>query len=97
VGDLLLVERAALDHLLAAVVDLERQARVSSPRVREALAGLLVAARPVAVGRSWLSMAETADVLGLSVRTVRRRVASGELPSRRSGRRVLIPSSVVDS
>lgn len=37
-----------------------------------------------------------ARLLGVSVKTVRRRIAAGTLPSSRVGRRVLIPRDVID-
>lgn len=45
----------------------------------------------------WVSVSEAAGVLSVSERTVRRRVASGELPSRRDGRRLLVNVSGVVS
>ena len=36
--------------------------------------------------REWLSVEQTAEVLGVSERTVRRRIAAGDLPSRKFGR-----------
>jgi excisionase family DNA binding protein len=53
-------------------------------------------AGPAAARRPWLSVSETATVLGVSQRTVRRHVAAGRLPHRRVGRRVLIPRTAVD-
>lgn len=38
----------------------------------------------------FLSIAQVASSLGVSVKTVRRRIARGTLPARRCGRRVLI-------
>jgi excisionase family DNA binding protein len=40
---------------------------------------------------------ETADVLGVSYRTVRRYAANGELPTLRIGRRVLVSRRVVEA
>lgn len=89
---LLVVSRGAVDDIVAAALSLERQARTASPALRQALADFMTSARPVGPERPWLSMQEAADALGLSVRTVRRRVKSGELAHRREGRRVLIPA-----
>ncbi len=36
-----------------------------------------------------LSPSQAAELLGLSVRTIRRRIASGQLPAYRSGRKVI--------
>lgn len=44
-----------------------------------------------------LSLEAAAEALGLSVRTVRRLVASGQLPASRVGRRVLIEASALDA
>ncbi len=38
---------------------------------------------------AFISLSKAADTLGVSVRTLRRRVASGELPAYRSGRRII--------
>jgi len=38
---------------------------------------------------SFISLRKAADMLDVSVRTLRRRVASGELPAFRSGRRII--------
>ena len=38
---------------------------------------------------AFISLRKAADTLGVSVRTLRRRVASGELPAYRSGRRII--------
>lgn len=37
----------------------------------------------------FISLNEAAEVLGISVRTLRRRIAAGELPAFRSGRRII--------
>ena len=45
-----------------------------------------------------LSPNQAAELLGLSVRTIRRRIASGQLPAYRSGRKVIrIKTSDLDS
>lgn len=44
-----------------------------------------------------LRLEAAAEALGLSVRTVRRLVASGQLPASRVGRRVLIETSALDA
>jgi excisionase family DNA binding protein len=36
-----------------------------------------------------LSLAQAAELLGLSTRTIRRRIANGQLPAYRSGRKVI--------
>jgi len=43
-----------------------------------------------------LSIAETADRLGVSPKTVRRQIAAGDLPAHRIGRRVLIDPRDLD-
>ena len=37
----------------------------------------------------FISLGAAADMLSISVRTLRRRIASGELPAYRSGRRII--------
>ena len=43
-----------------------------------------------------LSVGQTADLLGLSKSTVQRHIASGRIPALRLGRRVLIPTRVLE-
>ena len=38
---------------------------------------------------AFVSLAQAADILGISVHTLRRRVAAGELPAFRTGRRII--------
>ncbi len=38
---------------------------------------------------AFISLAAAADILGISVHTLRRRIAAGELPAFRSGRRII--------
>lgn len=38
---------------------------------------------------AFVSLAQAADILGISVHTLRRRIAAGELPAYRSGRRII--------
>lgn len=38
---------------------------------------------------TFISLAAAADILGISVHTLRRRIAAGELPAFRSGRRII--------
>jgi len=38
---------------------------------------------------AFISLGAAADMLSISVRTLRRRIASGELPAYRSGRRII--------
>ncbi len=38
---------------------------------------------------AFISLATAADILGISVHTLRRRIAAGELPAFRSGRRII--------
>lgn len=38
---------------------------------------------------AFVSLAQAADILGISVHTLRRRIASGELPAFRTGRRII--------
>lgn len=40
-------------------------------------------------GRAFVSLAQAADILGISVHTLRRRIAAGELPAFRTGRRII--------
>ncbi len=38
---------------------------------------------------AFVSLAQAAEILGISVRTLRRRIAAGELPAFRTGRRII--------
>ena len=38
---------------------------------------------------AFISLAQAADILGVSVHTLRRRIAAGELPAFRTGRRII--------
>lgn len=38
---------------------------------------------------AFISLSTAADILGISVHTVRRRIAAGELPAYRTGRRII--------
>ncbi len=38
---------------------------------------------------AFISLSAAADILGISVHTLRRRIASGELPAFRTGRRII--------
>ncbi len=38
---------------------------------------------------AFISLAAAAEILGISVHTLRRRIAAGELPAFRSGRRII--------
>ena len=38
---------------------------------------------------TFISLTKAADILGISVATLRRRIAAGELPAFRSGRRII--------
>ena len=38
---------------------------------------------------AFISLAVAADILGISVHTLRRRIAAGELPAFRTGRRII--------
>lgn len=38
---------------------------------------------------SFISLSTAADILGISVHTLRRRIAAGELPAFRTGRRII--------
>lgn len=38
---------------------------------------------------AFISLSAAADILGISVHTLRRRIAAGELPAFRSGRRII--------
>lgn len=59
--------------------------------------GLPQAQAPVAQNESneklCLSVSETAVALGISTRSVERAIKRGEMPSKRVGRRILIPKS----
>jgi excisionase family DNA binding protein len=41
----------------------------------------------------YLSISEVATILGLTPKAIRQRIARGQLPFRRFGRRVLVPTS----
>ncbi|MCB0914217.1 MAG: helix-turn-helix domain-containing protein [Actinobacteria bacterium] len=45
----------------------------------------------------WLDMVEAAEVLGISPRTVRRRIADGSLPAYRAGHFLRIARSDIDA
>ena len=38
---------------------------------------------------AFVSLAQAADILGISVHTLRRRIAAGDLPAFRTGRRII--------
>ncbi len=38
---------------------------------------------------AFVSLAQAADILGISVHTLRRRIAAGQLPAFRTGRRII--------
>ena len=38
---------------------------------------------------AFISLAQAAEILGISVHTLRRRIAAGELPAFRTGRRII--------
>lgn len=38
---------------------------------------------------AFISLAQAADILGISVHTLRRRIAAGELPAFRTGKRII--------
>lgn len=40
-------------------------------------------------GTRLLSLSQAAEILGLSIKTIRRRIAAGDLPAYRSGRRLI--------
>ena len=86
--------------MVVSAVELERLCLAASvslasrpdAMLEEALRGVLDS---TTAPRSMLSAAEYAALTGLSVRTVRRRIADGSLAHRRVGRRVLIPVAEV--
>ena len=43
----------------------------------------------------WVSMGEAAEILGVNVKTVHKAVKAGQLPSKRVGKRILIPRSAL--
>ncbi len=90
-----IVDTAALHRLLLAVQAHAQRSRVPDPDLYAAVAGVLTGSAPAPAPRTHLSIGETADALGVSERTIRRRLADGELDHRRLGRRVLIPVSAV--
>jgi excisionase family DNA binding protein len=47
--------------------------------------------------KPFLSVAQTADVLGVSVRTVYRMISDGSLPVARARGRLIIPASALDA
>ena len=86
----LTVDAAALSRLLHAAADRP------DPELRRALVALVNSGTgPAPSPRPWLSVAEAADLLDVSERTVRREVARGRLPHRRLGRRLLIAAEAV--
>ena len=87
-------------RVVVSAVELERLCLAASvslasrpdAMLEEALRGVLDSAT---VPRVEVSPAEFAEATGLSLRTVRRRLADGSLSHRRVGRRVLIPTAEV--
>ena len=85
---------------MVSAVELERLCLAASvslasrpdPQLEAALRGVLDSST---VPRVEVSPAEYAEATGVSLRTVRRRLADGSLPHRRVGRRVLIPAREV--
>ena len=78
--------------------DIERAGRDPDPDLRAAAHALLRSGtNPAPPRRTHLSPREAADLLGVSVTTVYRRVADGSLPHERLGRLVRIPTAVVTS
>jgi excisionase family DNA binding protein len=78
------VDGPALAALIAAAAG-----RPDPERIAAAL-GSLLATGTRAAPRDWLTVPETADLLGVAERTVRRAVARGDLEHLRVGRRLLI-------
>jgi excisionase family DNA binding protein len=85
----LLVDADALRALLEAATGRPDPAAVASAVAALLTSGTAPPARP------WLSVDEAARQLGVSERTVRRHAATGQLRSRRLGRRLLIASEAL--
>lgn len=95
--------RACVNHASNLLPSLEALDLLEAALLRVARSGQLRALalstrdprRMTAAG--FLNYREAASVVGLSERTVRRRVATGDLPAYRSGRRVLIdPADLIE-
>lgn len=53
---------------------------------------------PAASSADWITLAEAADRLSVSIKTVRRMVSRGDLPAKRIGSRLIrVPSAALDS
>ena len=89
-GDHVTVPRARLRALISAVLSYQARTRSADPALLASVVELL---NGDSMQRTDLSISEYAAATGLSVSTVRRRVADGSLPSRKLGRRVLIAMS----
>ena len=48
------------------------------------------------MGPRYLTVVRTAELLGCTTKAVRQRIARGELPHRRWGRRILIPAAELE-
>jgi excisionase family DNA binding protein len=88
--DYVMVHRARLRAIVAAVLAFQARTGSADPALLASVAALLTETTT----RSEVSMSEYAAITGLSLSTVRRRVADGSLPSRKLGRRVLVAMNV---
>lgn len=91
--DRVVVESDALRRLLEAAA----RASARDPALARAVSRLLASSAPAPEPRTAVSVKEAAAALGVSVKTVRRRVEDGSLPARKLGSRVLIHADVVRS
>lgn len=80
---------SSLADLRDALVEVARSGQETTPRD--------VAAAAVEHARMSYSLTEAADLSGLSVRSIQRRIAAGDLPVTRVGRRVLVPRESLEA
>jgi excisionase family DNA binding protein len=86
----LIVDAAALARLVAAAADRPH------PDLRAALVALVsTGTAPAPDRRPWLSPAEAAELLGVSLTTVRRRIADGTIPASKLGQLWRIPTGAL--
>jgi excisionase family DNA binding protein len=84
----------ALTQLVQAAADTPHNRRLATA-VAALVAGGVGPARPPT--RRWATPAETAETLGVSVRTIRRRASDGTLPAVRVGRSWRIDLAALDT
>lgn len=91
-----ILDAAAFDRFLEAVQAHVQASRRDDPELRAAFAGLVTTSRQAPDPRTYLTTVEAAHRLGISERTVRRRIADGTIPVVRLGRLVRIPATATN-